>query len=255
MHLGKSIKTFVIYLKTLNLFLKIQFYSFKMQIKYYGHSSFSVNVGEKVLLFDPFISPNELANNIDIMTLKVDYILISHAHFDHIADVVAIAKNCNATIVANWEIGAWAEAQGIEKVHRMNIGGFWEFDFGKLQMVKAVHSSSFPDGSYGGNPVGFVISGTDKTFYYSGDTALNLDMQLIPQRHNLDFAFLPIGNCYTMDVTDAVTASNFIKCNHIIGMHYDTFGYIKINHQDAINQFNIAGKILTLMNIEQTLEF
>jgi L-ascorbate metabolism protein UlaG (beta-lactamase superfamily) len=121
-------------------------------------------------------------------------------------------------------------------------------------MVKAVHSSSFSDGSYGGNPAGFVIDSEGKSFYYSGDTALTLDMQLIAERHNLNFAFLPIGNNFTMDITDAITASKFIKCNHIIGMHYDTFGYIVVDHQEAVNQFNLSGKLLTLMNIGQTLD-
>jgi len=226
-----------------------------MQVKYYGHSCFSVVVNQKVLLFDPFISDNEITKHIDIHSINPDFIFISHAHFDHIGDSLAIAKQSNAIVVSNWEICSWFVANGYENVHRMNLGGFWQFDFGQVQMVKAVHSSSFPDGSYGGNPAGFVVSSSEKNFYYSGDTALTLDMQLIPQRHNLDFAFLPLGNNFTMDVTDAVTASNFIKCNHIIGMHYDTFGMIEINHQDAINQFNIAGKILNLMNIEQTLEF
>jgi L-ascorbate metabolism protein UlaG (beta-lactamase superfamily) len=104
------------------------------------------------------------------------------------------------------------------------------------------------------NLVTGCIDSEGKSFYYSGDTALTLDMQLIAERHNLNFAFLPIGNNFTMDVTDAITASKFIKCNHIIGMHYDTFGYIVVDHQEAVNQFNLSGKLLTLMNIGQTID-
>jgi len=225
-----------------------------MKVKYNGHSSFSIHIGGKNLLFDPFISPNELASNIDINAIEADYIFLSHAHQDHTADALQIAKRTGAKIVGIWEISQWAINNGHVNTHAMNIGGFWQFDFGTVQMVKAVHSSSFPDGSYGGNPAGFVISGEDKTFYYSGDTALTLDMQLIPERHQINFAFLPIGSNFTMDVTDAIIASKYVKCNHIIGMHYDTFGYITINHQEAINQFNQAGKLLTLMNIGQEID-
>lgn len=225
-----------------------------MNVKYYGHSCFSVNIGGKVILFDPFISHNPLAKDIQIKDIKADYIFLSHAHADHSADVLEIAKNNDSTIVGIWEICEWAGRNGHPKNHPMNIGGFWTFEFGTVQMVKAVHSSSFPDGSYGGVAAGFVVSSEDKTFYYSGDTALTLDMQLISDRHDLNFAFLPIGSNFTMDVTDAITASKFIKCNHIIGMHYDTFGFIMVDHQDAINRFNQAGKLLTLMNIRQTME-
>lgn len=225
-----------------------------MEVKYYGHSCFSVHIGGKTILFDPFISDNELAKQIDINKIKVDYIFLSHAHRDHTADALTIARNNNATIVGIWEVTQWYNKHEYSNTHPMNLGGFWKFDFGMVQMVKAEHSSSFPDGTYGGHPAGFVMSDGNKTFYYSGDTALTLDMQLIPMRHSIDFAFLPIGNNFTMDITDAITAANFIKCNHIIGMHYDTFGFIKINHDEAINQFNKSGKILTLMNIEQKLD-
>lgn len=225
-----------------------------MKVKYYGHSCFSVHTGGKTLLFDPFISGNPLAKDIDIKSIKADYILLSHAHSDHSTDVLEIARNNNATIIGIWEISDWAIRNSHSTTHPMNIGGTYNFDFGSVQMVKAVHSSSFPDGSYGGNPTGFVISSEGKSFYYSGDTGLTLDMQLIPERHSISFAFLPIGGNFTMDVTDAITAAKFVRCNHVIGMHYDTFGYIVINHQEAINQFNQAGKLLTLMNIGQTID-
>ena len=225
-----------------------------MKVKYYGHSCFSIHTGGKALLFDPFISENPLAKDIDISSIEADYIFLSHAHHDHTADAIAIAERTGSKIIGIWEISEWAKRQGHENTHPMNIGGFFTFDFGTVQMVKAVHSSSFSDGSYGGNAAGFVISSEGKSFYYSGDTALTFDMQLIAERHNLNFAFLPIGNNFTMDITDAISASKFIKCNHIIGMHYDTFGYILVDHQEAVNQFNLSGKLLTLMNIGQTLD-
>lgn len=225
-----------------------------MKVKYYGHSCFSVHTGGKTLLFDPFISQNPLASEIDINAIEADYILLSHAHNDHTADALQIAARTNAVIISIWEICEWAGRNGHSLTHPMNIGGYYSFDFGTVQMVKAVHSSSFHDGSYGGQAAGFVIQSEGKSFYYAGDTALTLDMQLIPERHNLSFAFLPIGSNFTMDVADAITASKFIRCNHVIGMHYDTFGYIQIEKQEAVNRFNQAGKLLTLMQIGQSTE-
>ncbi len=225
-----------------------------MEVKYYGHSCFSVHIGGKTILFDPFISPNTLAAKVNIKDIKTDYIFITHAHFDHVADAIAIAENNNAKVVGIYEVTQWFNQQGYANTHAMNIGGWWNFSFGKVQMVNAVHSSAFADGSNGGNPAGFVVSSTHNTFYYSGDTALSMDMQLIPRRHKLDVAFLPVGNNFTMDITDAITASDFIQCNTIVGMHYDTFGYIKIDHQAAISEFEAAGKKLLLLDIEQTTE-
>ncbi|MCS7074830.1 MAG: metal-dependent hydrolase, partial [Bacteroidia bacterium] len=215
-----------------------------MKITYYGHSCFGIALESgKHLLFDPFISGNELAKEVQLDTIPADYILPSHAHADHIGDLIPIAKRTNATVIAIWEIYSWALAQGIQNAHPMNIGGSWQFDFGKVKMVEAVHSSSFPDGSYGGNPAGFVIEADKKRFYYAGDTALHFNMQLLSGRY-LDFAFLPIGSNFTMDVEDAIQASNMINCNKIIGMHYDTFGFIKIDHQAAQEAFSAAGKEL-----------
>lgn len=225
-----------------------------MEIKYYGHSCFSIQSSGYTLLFDPFITPNELAKEVKIEEIKPQYIFISHAHQDHLYDALEIANKNNSTIVGIWEISEWAIKNGHSNTHPMNIGGSWEFDFGKVHMVNAVHSSSFPDGSYGGQPAGFIIEVENKTIYYSGDTALTLDMQLIARKHKLNLALLPIGNNFTMDVNDAVIASDFIQCNKIIGMHYDTFGYIKINKEKAQELFKEKNKDLILLNINQSLE-
>jgi L-ascorbate metabolism protein UlaG (beta-lactamase superfamily) len=225
-----------------------------MKITYFGHSCFGVEVGGKHLLFDPFISPNPLAAAIDIDKIQADYILISHGHEDHVADVVRIAKRTGATVIAAYEIHIWLNKQGVEKTHPMNIGGKWMFDFGKVKCVTAQHSSSLPDGSYGGNPMGFVIETSSKNFYYAGDTALTYDMKLIGDYRKLDFAFLPVGDNFTMGVDNAIIASDFIRCSDIIAMHFDTFGFIKIDHQEAISKFNRAGSKLTMMEIGQTLE-
>lgn len=226
-----------------------------MRIKYLGHSSFQIETGGKLLVFDPFIRPNALASSIiELSALKADYVLLSHAHQDHTADAEYVLKKNDATLVANWEICSWYNTQGYHKTHPMNTGGEWQFDFGTVKLTHAVHSSSFPDGSYGGNPNGFIISSEGKRFYFAGDTALNLDMKLIGEYQKPDFAFLPIGSNFTMTYQEAIIASGFIQCNQIIGMHYDTFGYIKINHEDVKKAFADAGKTIHLMEIGSSIE-
>ena len=225
-----------------------------MNITYYGHSCFGVEIKGKHLLFDPFISPNEMAKQLNVSMVKADYILISHGHEDHIADAVAIAKRTKAKIICNWEINVWLTKQGIDNIHPMNTGGKVKLDFGNVKCVNAVHSSSLPDGSNGGNPMGFVVESEEGNFYYAGDTALTYDMKLIGEYRSIDFAFLPIGDNFTMGIDNAIIATEFINCPVVIGMHYDTFGYIKIDKAEAIQKFANAGKELTLMPIGETIK-
>ncbi len=224
-----------------------------MNITYYGHSCFGIEINGKYLLFDPFITPNELAKDIKPETIHADYILISHGHNDHIADAEAIAKRTGATVICNYEIYVWLSNKEVQNIHPMNIGGKVKLDFGHVKCVTAQHSSSLPDGSYGGNPMGFVIESTQGNFYYAGDTALTYDMKLIGEYRSIDFAFLPIGDNFTMGVDNAIIACDFIACNQIIGMHYDTFGYIKIDQREALTKFERAGKHLSLLNIGETI--
>ncbi len=224
-----------------------------MNITYYGHSCFGVQISGKHLLFDPFITPNNLAKNIDATTVNADYILISHGHFDHIADAVAIAKRTNATVVCVWEIAEWLKKQGVTNIHPMNTGGKKQFDFGTVKCVKAEHSSSLPDGTYGGNPMGFVVETPEGNFYYAGDTALTYDMKLIGDYKKLNFSFLPIGDNFTMGPENALLATGFLKCNHVIAMHYDTFDDIKIDKEVVKQKFENLGKTLTLMQIGETI--
>jgi L-ascorbate metabolism protein UlaG (beta-lactamase superfamily) len=226
-----------------------------MKVTYYGHSCFGIKTGQYHLLFDPFITYNELAKGVvDLDSIPADYILVSHAHQDHIADLLPIAKRTGATIIGIWEIHDWAQKNGITQTHPMNIGGKWQFEFGTVQLVNAIHSSSFPDGSYGGAPVGFVVQTSEKSFYYSGDTALFSDMQLIARNKHLDFAFLCIGDNFTMNYDDAILAAKWVNVNKVIGMHYDTFGYIKIDHEKAIQSFKSEQKELVLMKIGSSIE-
>ena len=224
-----------------------------MKITFYGHSSLGIQVSGKHILVDPFISENPKASQININELKADYILVTHAHGDHILDVEYIASRTNAIVVSNHEIATHFIKKGL-KCHSMNHGGSWNFAFGKVKYVNAVHSSSFPDGSNGGNPGGFVIEGEHKNIYISGDTALTMDMKLIPIRTKLDLAIFPIGDNFTMDVDDAIIASDFVDCDKILGVHYDTFGHIVINHQEAIRKFFDKGKDLMLLEIGESIE-
>jgi len=224
-----------------------------MQLTYYGHSAVQIEISGKTLLFDPFITPNPQAAQIDINSLKPDYILLSHGHGDHVADVQAIYQNTNATIICIAEITAWLGNNGVSNTHGMNIGGSFTFDFGRVKMVNAIHSSSMPDGSYGGNPAGFVIYTTEgKKIYFAGDTALTYDMKLLADE-DLDWAILPIGDNYTMGVDDAVKAAGFINCKNIIGVHYNTMPVIQIDVEEAKAKFLKAGLNLQLPAVGESL--
>lgn len=225
-----------------------------MKLTYYGHSCFQVEIKGKKILFDPFITYNELAKDVDVNSIEADYIFLSHGHADHIADCISIAQRTGCTVVANWEIHEWLNKQGVSNTHPMNTGGKWNFDFGMVKCVVAQHSSSLPDGSYGGNPIGFIFTSIEGNFYYSGDTALTLDMQLIPTWAKLDFSVLPIGDNFTMDIADAVSAADFIQCNKIVGVHYNTFGFIKIDTAEAKITFAASGKTLLLPAIGETID-
>lgn len=227
-----------------------------MKITYLGHSCFHIHTGKHQIIFDPFIRGNELANGkVDIDALEADFILVSHGHDDHTSDLVYLAKKTGATVVANWEIHAWLQNQGVTQTHPMNIGGTWEFEFGKVKMFQALHSSSFADGTYAGTAAGFVITLNEgPCFYYSGDTGLFQDMKLIAMFHDLDFAFLPIGDNFTMDAEQAAIAADFIQCNDIIAMHFDTFGFIKTSHEKVKNIFEGMEKNILIPEIGQTIE-
>jgi L-ascorbate metabolism protein UlaG (beta-lactamase superfamily) len=173
---------------------------------------------------------------------------------DHVADVEPIAKRTGATIISNYEIVSWYGNKDL-KGYPLNHGGKAEFDFGTAKYVNAIHTSGLPDGSYGGNPGGFVIWNDTNCFYFAGDTALTKDMELIPMTcPKLDVAILPIGDNFTMGYEDAIIASDMIQCNKIIGCHYDTFPYIEIDKAAAVKAFADKGKELLLPELGESFE-
>ena len=224
-----------------------------MQFTYYGHSCFLVETAGSKLLFDPFISPNPLAKDISLSSIEADFILVSHGHFDHIADCVTLAQSTGAKVICNWEIFEWLGKQKITNAHPMNTGGRRDMGPFNVRCTAAQHSSGLPDGSYGGNPMGFIIRNEEGSVYYSGDTALTLDMQLIPRWAKLNFAVLPVGDNFTMGIEDALEAAKMCGAGTVVGVHFDTFGYIKIDHEEAKAAFEKAGLTLHLPAVGETI--
>lgn len=221
-------------------------------ITYYGHSTFMVEFHGVKLLFDPFISGNPLAEGkVDISTIHPDYILVTHGHQDHILDVEAIARQSGATIIANFEVANYFENKDLNVIP-MNHGGLLTLDNDvNVKMVNAVHTSSFPDGAYAGQPSGFVVHKDGNGFYYSGDTALTYDMKLIGEcpYTKIDYAFLCVGGHFTMELYDAARAAQFVGTEKVIAMHFDTFDPIKIDHDQAIKDFKADGIDLIIPEI------
>ena len=224
-----------------------------MKVQYLGHASLLIEANGKSIIVDPFITPNELAKNIDFESLKADYILVTHAHQDHVYDVEALAKRTGATIISNAEIAGYYGAKGLN-THGMNTGGKYEFDFGKIKSTIAFHSSSFADGAYGGDPNGYIIEADDKRIYIAGDTALTYEMKLIPEMvGDINLAVLPIGDNFTMGAKDAVIAAEFVGATKVLGYHFDTFPPIKIDKGEAKSIFFNKNIELVLLEIGEDL--
>ncbi|CAL2094368.1 metal-dependent hydrolase [Tenacibaculum sp. 190524A05c] len=224
-----------------------------MKITFYGHACFGIEIANTHILIDPFITGNPKASHIDINQIKADYILVTHAHQDHILDVEAVAKNTGAVIVSNYEIYMHYTAKDF-KAHPLNHGGTFRTESFSAKYVNAIHTSSFPDGSYGGQPGGFVITAGDKSLYVAGDTAVTMDMKLIPMSTQLTASILPIGDNFTMGVEDAIIATDLVACDKVIGCHFNTFPPIEINVDDAKKKFTEANKELLILEIGTSVE-
>ena len=195
-----------------------------VEVTYHGHACLSIAGGGAQLLLDPFLSGNP-RSDVGPEEVEADYILVSHAHGDHLGDTVDIARRTGATVISNAEIAGYCAAQGLQ-VHAMHIGGGYGFPFGRVQLTIAHHGSSFPDGSYGGNPAGFLLTIENQTIYFAGDTGLTYDMMLIGE-HGIDLAILPIGDNYTMGPDDALRAAQLLRPRIVVPIHYDAFPVIQ----------------------------
>jgi L-ascorbate metabolism protein UlaG (beta-lactamase superfamily) len=200
-----------------------------VKITWFGHSALGLELAGYQLLVDPYFTDNPAAST-TAADVSADFILVTHGHFDHVGDTVSIAQRTGALVISNFEIAEWMSKQGVQKTHGQHIGGSHEFPFGTLKLTPAQHGSGLPDGAYGGNPAGFLITPKDgMKIYISGDTGLFSDMKLIGQE-GIDIAFLPIGDNYTMGPDDAYKAVELIMPKHIIPIHYNTWELIA---QDA----------------------
>ena len=215
--------------------------SFKnMKITFHGHSFIQLSEGKYSVLIDPFISGNP-ACKARIEDVKCDFILLTHGHGDHISDTVEIAKKYDALVIGTFELAQYAAKNGARS-HGMNIGGGFNFPFGRVKLTIAHHSSSFPDGAYAGDPTGVLIIFGDKTVYHAGDTGLFYDMKLIGEMNKIDYAFLPIGDNFTMGIDDAVKAAEFINAVITVPIHYGTFDIIKADPEEFKRKAESVGR-------------
>ena len=224
-----------------------------MKIKYFAHSAFQFTTNEgKIILVDPFLddNPNSPVKSADV---KADFIILTHAHGDHIGDAFKIAEKSNSLFICVNELANYCAGKGFN-AHNMHIGGAYNFDFGRLKFTIAHHGSVTPDNIYGGEAAGVVLTIDGKKLYHTGDTGLFLDMKLIGELDDIDYMMVPIGDNFTMGIADALKAVEFVNPKVVIPMHYNTFPVIETDPQEFKRKVEEMGKECIVFEYGQEID-
>lgn len=224
-----------------------------MKLRYFSHSAFQITTGDgKTILIDPFLDGNP-TSPVKSQDVNADYIILTHAHGDHIGDSFNIAKRCGSTFICVNELANYCAEKGFN-AHNMHIGGSWNFDFGKVKFTIAHHGSMTPDNTYGGEPAGVILNIEGKVIYHTGDTGLFYDMKLIGEMNSIDYMLLPIGDNFTMGITDAVKAVELTNPKTAIPIHYNTFPVIKSDPYEFQKRVEAIGKKCIVLEYGQEIE-
>ncbi len=224
-----------------------------MKLKYFSHSAFQITADNgKVILIDPFLDDNP-NSPVKSDSVNADYIILTHAHGDHIGDAFKIAKRCNSNFICVNELGNYCAEKGFN-AHNMHIGGGFDFDFGRVKFTIAHHGSQTPDNRYAGEPAGVILSINGKNIYHTGDTGLFYDMKLIGEMNPIDYMLLPIGDNFTMGITDAVKAVELVNPKLAIPMHYNTFPVIKADPEEFKKKVEGIGKKCRVLKFGEEID-
>ncbi len=221
-----------------------------IKLTYLSHSAWLIETDQYKIAIDPFLDGNPMALS-KPSDIKADFIIVTHAHGDHLGDAIPMAKASNGTIISNFEIVNYCASKGAN-AHPMHIGGAHEFPFGKVKLTPAWHGSSFPDGSYGGTPAGCLLTIGGKTIYHTGDTGLFLDMKLIGEMNPVDLMLVNIGDNFTMGIDDAVKAVEFVRPKLAIPMHYKTFDVIDVDPAEFSAKVKSKGFTAKILGIGES---